>query len=295
MIFKLKMKYIALVIVLVLTVLGYAFFRNQSTPAQKTEAFPTEQIEQAEKPKPEIEVVASGIKRPHGIGVYKDTIYVSSETDKALYKVIDGKVEKFLNLNFPHDMIFQDDGSIITPVFNENRLVKIYPDGKLEDLSKNLSGPNGLAKITGGCFLVTSYISGDLDCINEDGKTTHLKNLKGPAGVIVKGSAVYVAVYNAGTILKYSLITQTTNFIPQVLIKDLSHPESIGIINNRLFTTHSVEGKGVVSEILDSAELKTILETDLPDPLVGHFTEDGFVYLVSPNDPQGRILKAKIN
>ena len=262
--------------------------------------------EKIETKKPDIEVVYSGIKRPHGIGFHQGIIYVSSEIDKALYKVIDGKAEKFVDLNFTHDMIFEEDGSIITPVFNENRVVKISKSGEVETLFSNLSGPNGIVKDKNGDFYVSNYFSGKILALKSDGRRFDISqgDHQGSAGLTyLKDKAglddLWVASYIDGIFAKHDLQDDKVGSQLRVFLfsyPDIIHPESLYLNKDkRLFATATKDGKGVIIEVFNQGvPYKIILETDLPDPLVGYFTEEGFVYLVSPNDLKGRILRSKI-
>lgn len=289
-------KVVALVIIGLIVGLGVSNAIQQLTQKNegKTEPEPSK-----------IEVVASGIKRPHGIGFNNGIVYVSSETDKILYKIIDGKPQKFVELDFTHDMIFEEDGSIITPVFNENRVVKISSDGKIETLFSNLSGPNGIIKYKDGNLYVSNYFSGKVLALKNDGRRYDVSSgdHKGPAGLVFAEDKLFmddlwVASYLDGTFSKYDL-GEKPGGQPRVYhfkFDDIVNPESLYLTkDNKLIATAVKNGKGVVIKIGNiHNQYETLLETDLPGPLVGYFTDEGFVYLVSSNDPQGRILKAKI-
>lgn len=303
-------KYLAPVILIIILVAGLAFYKFQSSaPSKPTQHDSTSSSAiKEELKKPLVETIVTGIKRLHGIGFNKGVVYVSSETDKILYKVIGGKAEKFVELNFTHDMIFEDDGSIITPVFNENRLVKISPTGQIETLFSGLSGPNGVVKDEDGNFIVSNYNSNQVLALKTDGTRFDIshKDHKGPAGLafIKKGEGrsldgVWVASFLSNTFSEYHLDLnkkgsqlRAFNSSP----KGITHFESLYYTTDKkLLATAVKDGKGVVVEVLDSGRAyNTLLETDLPDPLVGYFTSDGEVYLVSPNDQQGRILRSKL-
>lgn len=254
---------------------------------------------------PEIEVVATGIKRPHGIGFHNGVVYVSSETDKALYKVREGKVERFVKLNFPHDMIFEADGSIITPVFNENRVVRISPEGKITTLYSNFDGPNGIAYSKFGYMYVSNYNNSRVLTTRDETTFTDMtvRTLDGYAGLAYDADRnfLWVAGYLGNSISGYGLgdknasVQRPRTFYAK--LEGVTHPESIyikGGERNLLLVTAVKNGKGVVIETNHLGKYKVVLETDLPDPLVGYFTDNGYVYLVSPNDAEGRILKAKL-
>lgn len=255
---------------------------------------------------PQREVVASGIKRPHGIGFHNGTIYVSSETDKVLYKIKDGKTERFVDLNFPHDMIFEADGSIVTPVFYENRVVRIKPDGTVTTLYSGFDGPNGIAYNKFGNIYVSNYNNSRVLTTRDNTTFTDMtvRTLDGYAGLAydTERNFLWIAGYTGNSISGYGLGDKDASIKRQrtfyTKLEGVTHPESIKIkdgATNTLLVTAVKNGKGVIIETNHLGQYKVILETDLPDPLVGYFTDDGYVYLVSPNDSQGRILKAKIN
>lgn len=271
----------------------------QSTPEQPP---PTAETNQA----PQVEVVATGIKRPHGIGFNNNIIYVSSEIDKALYKITDGKIEKFVDLNFPHDMIFETDGSILTPVFNENRVVRIKPEGTITTLYSGFDGPNGIAYNKFGNIYVSNYNNSRVLTTRDNTTFTDItvRTLDGYAGMAYdkERNFLWIAGYLGNSISGYGLgdkdgsIKRPRTFYAK--LEGITHPESIHVKDgstNTLLVTAVRDGKGVIIETNHLGQYKVILETDLPDPLVGYFTDGGYVYLVSPNDSEGRILKAKIN
>ena len=257
--------------------------------------------------KPQIEIVAKGIKRPHGIAFNNGIVYVSSETDKALYKVTGSVIERFADLDFTHDVIFESDGSIITPVFNEQRVVKIKPNGTIQTLYSGFDGPNGIVFNKFGYVYVSNYNSGRIlttrDGVNFSEVTAG--DLKGSAGIAYdkETNSIWVAGFLGNTISMYGLgdseeaeIRRPRTF--HYILEGVIHPESIfvrGSKSSKVLITAVKNGKGVVIESDPQGKYKVILETDLPDPVVGYFTEDGLVFLVSPNDPEGRILKARIN
>lgn len=303
------MKYLLIVLIIIIALVGYSIYKNQSPKPKPEEK--NAQTQQTNKPKeeivkPEIEVVSKGINRPHGIAVNNGIIYVSSETDKALYKVKDGNIEKFVSLDFPHDMVFEPDGSIITPVFNEGRVVRINPNGAIETLHSDFKGPNGIAYNKFGAIYVSNYNSGRIlttrDGVNFSEVTAG--DIKGPAGIAYdkEKDTIWVAGFLGNTISMYGLgddkdaaIRRPRTFL--ATLEGIIHPESIYVKNSKfsiILVTAVKDGKGVIVESNPQGKYKVILETDLPDPMVGYFTEDGYVYLVSPNDPEGRILKAKI-
>ena len=297
------MKYLLIISVITISLVGFLVVKNvKNNPQAPIISQQKEKTDFSSK----IEVIFKGIKRPHGIGFNNGIIYVSSETDKALYKIIDGKSEKFVDLDFAHDMVFEPDGSIITPVFNEGRVVRVNPNGIIETLhDKQFNGPNGIAYNKFSFVYVSNYNSGRIlttrDGVNFSEVTAG--DLKGPAGIAYdkEKNTIWIASFLGNTISSYGLGDNQEASIrrPRTFhynLEGLIHPESIFVKDSnfsKVLVTAVKNGKGVVVESNPQGKYEIILETDLPDPIVGYFTNDGYVYLVSPNDAEGRILKAK--
>ena len=239
----------------------------------------------------DMEVVYSGIQRPHGIGVAGDTLYVSSEVDRGLYRIADGVLELVARANFPHDMIATLDGALITPVFLEDRVVRIDEDGTLTELATGMSGPNGIAEDGDGSYYVSNYFAGTVVLIGDDAPPqTIATRLDGPAGVAYgrDSNTLYVAEYLGNRI---AVIRGDER--DHIALSGLVNIESLFVNSDgQLLATAERNGRGVVVEVSEDGGYEVLVSTDLPGPLVGHFTRDGYVYLVSPNDPEGRVLKA---
>ncbi len=243
---------------------------------------------------PAIQLIYHGIKRPHGLAVAGDTLYVSSETDKGIYAIREGRITRFLPLNFPHDIIVNADDSLITPVFMENRVVKISKEGSITELAKGLAGPNGIARSRAGDIYVSNYRDGSVVKFREEDARlqTVATGLSGPAGLAYDDAnrALYVAQYLGNSIVKLT-DTGKVNIQPT----GLGHFESLSLgANGNLKATAVSRGVGVVVNVRDSGEFAIVITTDLPDPLVAHFA-DGFMFFESPNDPLGRVFKAKLD
>jgi len=270
------------------TTTGESSRPSRATPAET--ARPTGGRESMPSPKVgDFEVLFSGIRRPHGIGVVGDTVFVSSEVDRGLFRIEDGAPEFFAPLNFPHDMIALPDGSLITPVFLEDRLVRIGPDAAVTELARGLAGPNGLTAGAAGGYIVSNYRQGTVVLIERDAALprTLAARLKGPAGVAYDGRTLYVAEYlsNRVAVIEGERRSEITPI-------GLTRIESLSIdAGNRLLATAERNGRGVVAAVQPDGRYDVLVTTELPAPLVGHFRGDGYVFLVSPNDPEGRVLR----
>lgn len=284
----LNIKILAIVI-FIFSILGIIFFNQLKAPREKSRQ--QNSIQENKK----TEVLIQGVKRPHGIGEINGKIHVSSETDKALYKIEGGKAEKVATLDFAHDMWGWSRDSSIIAVFNENRLVEIDTKGGVKSIIEGLGGPNGLTydkdRLT---YFISNYNLETVVSFKEDHLNPELVvgNLKGPAGLAFDEFTrrLFIANYLDGSI---TIVTDKT-VLQNIKYPDLSNIESLSLdTRNNLRATATQNGKGVVVILKEDGTYKVLLETELPEPLVGYFTEYE-VYLVSPNDPEGKILKAKL-
>lgn len=234
-------------------------------------------------------LIAKDIKHPHGIGVINGVVYVSSETDKTLYKLQNGARVKVTDANFVHTMLAQSDGSIIATVFMENTVISIKPDGTKKVLVKDLAGPNGIVEVKNNRIFISNYLDGTVVSVKKDGsdKKVAISDLKGPAGLAYdsKTDTMYVADY-----LGASLLVVRNGRSAKVEYPGLTL-ESIYVKDARVYATTGVKGRGVIVQLLPNGKADVIANTGLPSPLNGHFTDDGSVYVVSPNDPHGYVLK----
>lgn len=286
---------VLIVLVILVSILGLgAIFLNQSkTNLEKPSS---QQSEIEEKIKEErIEVLVQGIKRPHGIGEINGKIHIGSEVDKALLKVENNRVEKVASLDFAHDMFAWSNNSALVAIFKENRLVEIDEKREVKDIFKGLGGPNGITYDSETLtYYVSNYNFGTVISFKREDLKPELVvgNLKGPAGLAFDGFTrrLFIASYLDGSIaiVRDGAILQTIKYPGLEFIESLSLDSE-----KNLRATASENGKGVVVVLKENGTYEVLLKTELPNPLVGYFTENK-VYLVSPNDSQGRVLKAKL-
>lgn len=272
----------------IFTIFGVIIFNQPKVNIEK----PVQQISTQEK---KIEVLIEGIKKPHGIGDINGQIHVSSETDKTLYKIENGRAEKLATLDFGHDMWAWSRNASIIAVFNENRLVEIDEKGNVRDILKGLRGPNGITYDQEGLtYYLSNYNSGTVISFKKEDPKPELVvgNLKGPAGLAFDGLTrrLFISNYLDGSIT----IVKDKTVLQNIRYPNLNNIESLSLdARNNLRATAIQNGKGVVVILNEDGTYKVLLETELPEPLVGYFTEFE-VYLVSPNDLRGRVLKAKL-
>ena len=122
----------------------------------------------------EIQAYVKGISGVHGLGVFDGSLYVSSWTDKAIYKVdLSNNQRRQLadELNGAHDMVLDDDGKIVTPLYSDDRVVKVDPQtGRVSQFAVGFFGPNGIAKARDGGFYISNAKGGTVVKVSKDGK-----------------------------------------------------------------------------------------------------------------------------
>lgn len=240
---------------------------------------------------PQLDRYAIGYNRPRTVAFWKLDMYISSQADETIYRrTVDGE-KPFVPARFGSDMILDDNGSLIMTLFDENRLVRVQPDGSVRPISKLLSHPSGLSFVPGSCYYVANYTAGSVSCVEEGGRTeTFIDSLVGPVGLLQWNRYLYVTDYLSrdASVIRVPIVGNRTK---EIVARGLMHATSVGIIDGQLYVIHTEEGVGVVSRILDDGSSERVLVTDLPDPVTARFGTDRFVYLVSPNDPDGRIMR----
>ena len=242
-------------------------------------------------------VVAKGVAAPHGVFALNGAVYVSSEKDKALYKLVNGKPQKFADLDFVHDMLPLADGSFVAAVFNENRVVSISKDGQVKTVLKDLDGPNGLVRTADGTMLVSNYLSGTVLAFDPDGSNQKIlvTDMKGPAGLAVnkKNNTLYIADYLESSVLVLNGKKAAKINFPGLTV------DSLFFVNEKLYATVGLNTAGGIRggfvELKPTGEFKLLIDPGLPSPLIGQIDNEGIIHLVSPNDPNGYVLKYSLD
>lgn len=224
----------------------------------------------------------------HGLGLFDNTLYVSSWKDRAVYKVdlATGQRKRLADeLDGAHDMALDDDGKLVTPLYGEDRVVKIDPKtGRVSELAREaLSGPNGIAKARGGGFYVTNAKSGTVVKISSDGQQvdTIATGLKEPAGIISDpDNILYVAQYADPV---NSVIQVFDNGQIRPLITGLTNAETLLRDEERnLIVGHVVDGHAALSLFKrGGTTTQLLLQTDYPGPMVGPVTDEQYLYFES--------------
>jgi hypothetical protein len=237
----------------------------------------------------DIEVAVDGIPGIHGLGVFDGTLYVSSWTKQALYKVDVGngyRRQLTDEVDGIHDMVMEGN-AIVTPVFGEDRLVKVDKgSGQITILARDLAGPNGIAKARDGGYYVSNAKSGTVVKISSDGKDVRqiASGLKEPAGIISDtDNILYVAQYSDPA---NSVIQIFDNGKIQPLVGGMTQAETLLRDDRRnLIIGHSQDGKAAFSFFKrGGTTAQPLLRTNLPGPVIGPVSDERYLYFASIGD-----------
>lgn len=239
-------------------------------------------------------VFVSGIQKPFGIAFTAGTVYVSGDSGKKLFAILDGKAQGIASLNGVADVFEMNNGTLVATVFYDNKLVTLTPKGETKTLFTNLAGPTGITADNQNTLYITNYFDGSVNSMTIDGKKikTVAQNLSGPAGIVYRPSdqSLIVAEYALDSIVIIG--KQNTK---RVRLSKLTHLKSVYISSqNAILATATLDNKGVIVQIKEDGSYFIRARTNLPDPIIGAFSPSGLVYVTSPNDPEGRILKIQL-
>lgn len=303
-IFKFKPKNLRLIIAgAIIGLLGIVAFLNQLNKPEMPQEKKNEDYLVVNKtdftPNEKLEEAASGINGIQGIAIFDNSLYISSSADRAIYKVGEqNALEKIAELNFPQTLLFSQDGSITTPVFAENRVVRIRPEGIVTDFITNIANPTSITK-TKTYYYATSFADSAVIAVKPDGtdKQVFIKNLDGPISIYYDRptNSLYIANYNRPSITRQKLSrydqTRTNTFFAS-----LSHITNAFVNETgEVLASATKNGEGVIVKLnLEKGTETTIINTGLPDPLISYYAGNNVIYLASPSDHKGRIFKIDI-
>lgn len=236
------------------------------------------------------------ISQPHGLGLFGDSLYVSSWGDKAIYKVDLASGSKKLlvsNVDGAHDMVMDSDGKLVVPLFHEGRVVRIDPkNGKVSELASGFDGPNGITHARDSGYYVTDASAGTLSKVSDDGHVKVLaRNLKEPAGVVVDNDNIIRVAQFADS--ADPVIQIQDNGTTRPLVKNLTNAESLAVDGAKnLIISHVVGGKLAFSVFFARAtDPQPVLQTDLPGPGVGPVTDGKYLYFESTASGQSAVYR----
>jgi hypothetical protein len=252
-------------------------------------------LEQIAEKKNVFEQYAIGFNEPIAIGFWKYDYFISSRLDKTVYQIKNDQRIPLAPSDFISDMVFNNDGSVIATVFNENRIISISPKGIISPISNTASGPSGIAWSPGGCYYVANYLKGTISCVEQGGKTTDVvKDLIGPVGLLIYNKSLYITDYLSNTSSVYSIpIAKIGKEKITSIATSLNHATGIGFVDGNMYVIHSEDNIGVISRIDKNGNSTLVAVSGLPDPVFGKFSPDRYVYLVSPNDSDGKVMRMR--
>jgi hypothetical protein len=232
--------------------------------------------------------VASGINRPYGVGFINNTLYVSSLGDKTIYTVSSSEKKPIAKMDFVNSFLTTQD-SLLLPDYANNTIMKVASTSATV-FKKGLSGPLSISKDKKNNYYVANYLGNTVTLFQENGNSiqNYVTNLAGPSSVLYddQTSSLYIANFLSSTL---------TIVVPgnraDITYKSLLNMTTLYLSSKqRLYVLATNNGHGVLAELKQDGTALPILITDLPSPVVGYFANNT-VYMVSPNDKQGRILK----
>jgi sugar lactone lactonase YvrE len=237
---------------------------------------------------------------PHGLGIFDGTLYVSDWGEDKLYAVDPTTGNKRLladELGGAHDMVLDADGWIVTPLYKEDRVVRVNrQSGAVEELATGFSGPNGIAKARSGNYYISNNKDGTVVKLSPDGKQKRViaRGLKQPAGVVVDNdNIVRVAQYadpNNPVVQIFDDGKQST-----IVKDDLPLAESLLYDERKnLLISHGAAGQGTISMFTARGSVVRILTTNLPPPVVGPVTDGTYLYLESAAKGRTGVYRIKL-
>ncbi|MDP4000046.1 MAG: hypothetical protein Q8Q11_01280 [bacterium] len=237
--------------------------------------------------------------QPHGLGIFDGTLYVSDWGEDKLYAVDPETGDKRLladELGGAHDMVLDADGWIVTPLYKENRVVRVNRhSGAVEELATGFAGPNGIARSRSGNYYVTNNKDGTVVKLSSDGKRkqTIARGLKEPAGVVVDNDNIVRVAQYADP--RNPVVQIFDNGKRSTVTKDLSLTESLLYDERKnLLIGHGVSGLGTVTMFTARGKVVRVLATSLPAPLVGPVTDGDYLYLQSAAEGQTAVYRIKL-
>ncbi|HEY8109018.1 MAG TPA: hypothetical protein VIF43_03350 [Patescibacteria group bacterium] len=238
-------------------------------------------------------------EQPHGIGVFDGTLYVSDWGEDKIYAVDPNTGDKRLladELGGAHDMVLDDEGWIVTPLYKEGRVVRVdRKSGAVEELASGFAGPNGIARARSGYYYVSNAKDGTVVKLSPDGKRklTVARGLKEPAGIVVDNDNIVRVAQYADP--RNPVVQIFDNGKRSVVVRNLAAAESLLYDERKnLLIGHGDSGRGTVTMFTGRGGLVRVLTTSLPVPLVGPVTDGKYLYLQSAAPGQTGVYRIKL-
>lgn len=232
---------------------------------------------------------------PHGLTFFGGSLYVSDWNTNRIYKVNPnngGRTTFAEEVAGAHDMVLDEAGNLIVPLFKTDRLVRIDArSGEVTQIAAGLDGPNGIAKSPGGGWYVSNNNNGTVTLVSAEGVPTRIASgLKEPAGIaIAKNGRILVAQYG-DPVNSVVQIADNGSVVP--VVSSLTNAESLLYDGEgNLLIGHVVEGRGAISVFTANGVTKQVLQTALPGPFIGPVSDGQSLYFESAATGQRRVYR----
>lgn len=242
-----------------------------------------------------IETVAKDVSEPHGLAVFDGVLYASSWGDKQLYRIdLASGQRKSLADELPgvHDMVQDPEGRIIAADYKAGRVVRIERmSGKANTLAEGLKGPNGIARARAGGYFVTEAGGGRVVRLSPEGRVQTVKDkLSEPAGILSNNDNILLVAQYADT--NNAVIQILDNGTTSTVVRGLANAETLlRDDENNVIIGHQVNGKAALSIFPRGQEVRPLLVTDLPGPMVGPVTDGKYLYFESAAPGQTQVYR----
>lgn len=243
-----------------------------------------------------VEPFARDISGSHGLGIFDGVLYASSWDQRKLYAInLETGERRTLadELDGLHDMIVDDEGKLVVPVFGEDRVVKIdRKSGRVEQLADGLDGPNGIARARDGGYYVSNAKSGTVVKLTPAGEEERVvaKDLREPAGILSDNDNILLVAQYGDT--QNSVIQIADNGTVSTVIRGLANAESLLRDEERnVIIGHTVGGKAALSILPRGQAVRPLLSMTLAGPMVGPVTDGRYLYFESAADGQSTVYR----
>ena len=137
---------------------------------------------------------------PEGVVVLAEgVVAVSDLRQRAIFRIKDGKPEKWADVPAPHGMAVDADGGVVVVSHGDDQLVRVSPTGEVAPVvaGRPFEFPLSVARLSEGGYLVTDNYADCIWKVAADGaveKWLTDERLANPTGIAVaKDDTVYVA------------------------------------------------------------------------------------------------------
>ena len=153
---------------------------------------------------------ATGISAPTGIGIRDGVVYVASESDGKVYKLLHRAGIYISGLNMPRGLAQGPDGLIYAADNTNNNVYRLDALDNLTSFVADVPSPSWFVFDSIGTTFLTDFTGGNLLKLSGNNKSVFASGMAGPAGVAydAMNSLFYVNNYLNGTL---SVVSGTGN------------------------------------------------------------------------------------